>query len=302
IRYLSSVPLGYYTRKISPAGAQIVSTLICLIVLHSYRRRSKHPGELAVGAVVLAIHRVWYEKREAAALSLHPDAQPFQVAPLSDRSSNAEALSPERLTASPWAEPDAQGRLGSTVGVGRKKSLAVERTKLIFERAFVDGALYCNAGAAARNQIVDERALDEILIRIRSNLFLTVRHTKLPETELNFINSVNVQVKIPQQRARGVRKITFNPELVVFVNAAFEREPCAAYKKRVRRVLTGLVAASVQLPVPADLCFKIPVGTSKKPPLPAPARQYWRFVLGPGLFYRRRIRGLRCDFDGGRAQ
>ena len=285
---LSHVALRHHARKVPALRAKIVACLIRLIVFGAYGRRAHHPGHLAVGANDLAVDRVRRKVSEAAAFGQTTHADAAEAAPLRERAAECQPLNQRTLAVLPRSEPQAHGAFRRAIVVIGKQALAVECADLILERALINGTQSHQAGTAAGRKIVDERALNEILVGVLTKLFLTERLLELPEAKLQLINPMNVEVEVTQERAGCIGEIAFDLELIVTRQLAFERNTGAANQESVWRMIARPVAAIVEMREAGYSSHEITVGASQESMIVIPPREYGGFFTRLRIFLRRR--------------
>ena len=88
---------------------------------------------------------------------------------------------------------------------------------------------------------------------------------------------MNVHVEIAQ-RGDGIREITFDSEVEVALKLALQSDPCPTKKEAVRRMISRLISAEVELPVAAYLRFEGAIGAAHKSMI-LPPNQWQRLVL-----------------------
>src|SRR3989442_4193107 len=145
----------------------------------------------------------------------------------------------------PGIETQAEGGFGSSTGIRGEKPLAVPRSQLILEHTLVQHTRSPQTGAAAWNEIVDQRSLDKVLIVIRAHLFLADGHAELPKAQLELVDAMNVYVEIAQ-RGDGIREISFDSEVEVAVKLTLQSDSGPAKKEAVRRMIPRLITAEVE--------------------------------------------------------
>ena len=215
VSHLRHIALRHHARQVRAARPEVVARLVRLVVLGAHRRRAEHPGHLAVRTGDLAIDGVGRKVGKATALGQAAHARAAEAAPLRVGAAEGQPFAPERIAVFPRRQAQAHHRLWRVVIVGRQQAFAIERAELIFEDAFRDAPRSHQAGAAAWREIVDQRALDEILIHVRAQFFLAERLFELPEAQLQLVDAMHVDIKIAQQRARRVGEIAFDFEVEI---------------------------------------------------------------------------------------
>src|SRR6266571_2051713 len=115
--HLRRIPFRHNAGKVSAASAQIVATLVGLIVLGAQRCGSEQPRYLAVGADVFSVNRVRSKEGEASALGHTANACAAQRSALSECATKAQSFAYKVAPVLPGSESQTNRRLRSAVVV-----------------------------------------------------------------------------------------------------------------------------------------------------------------------------------------